>query len=44
MGLFEFVYMPFGLCNAYTQTFQKYFNEALSGFDFVFPYIDDALV
>ena len=35
--------MPFGWRNA-SQTFQKYINIALSGLDFVFPYIDDVLV
>lgn len=42
-GLFEFLYMPFGLSNA-AQTFQRFINEVLRGLDFVFVYIDDILV
>lgn len=42
-GLFEFVSMPFGLRNA-AQSFQRFINEALTGFDFVYAYIDDLLV
>ncbi|GBN33744.1 Transposon Ty3-G Gag-Pol polyprotein [Araneus ventricosus] len=42
-GLFEFPYLNFGLCSA-AQTFQRFINEVLYGFDFCFAYIDDILV
>lgn len=42
-GLFEFVKMTFGLCNA-AQTFQRFINHIFQGLDFVFPYIDDICV
>lgn len=42
-GLFEFLYMPFGLRNA-AQTFQRFINELLHGLDFCYAYIDDILV
>ena len=42
-GLFEFVRMPFGLRNA-AQTFQRFINEILRGFDFCYAYIDDVLI
>jgi len=42
-GLFEYLYMPFGLRNA-AQTFQRHINNALKGLDFVFAYIDDILI
>lgn len=42
-GLFEFVRMPFGLCNA-AQSFQRFMHEVLAGFDFVFLYLDEILV
>ena len=42
-GLFEFVRMPFGLRNA-AQTFQRFMDEVLRGFDFVYAYIDDLLI
>lgn len=42
-GLFEFVYMTFGLRNA-AQTFQRLIHEVLRGLDFVFPYMDDICV
>lgn len=42
-GLFEYLFMPFGLCNA-SQTFQRHLNRALGDLDFVFIYIDDILV
>ena len=42
-GLFEFLYMPFGLRNA-SQTFQRHVNKALGDLDFVFSYQDDILV
>ncbi|KMQ94112.1 gag pol polyprotein [Lasius niger] len=42
-GLFEFLYMPFGLSNA-AQTFQRFINKVLHGLDFCYAYIDDILV
>lgn len=42
-GLFEFLVMPFGLCNA-AQTFQRLMNIILSGLDFCFCYLDDILI
>ncbi|XP_025997554.2 uncharacterized protein LOC113005865 [Solenopsis invicta] len=42
-GLFEFVYMTFGLRNA-AQSFQRYIHRALQDLDFVFVYIDDILI
>lgn len=42
-GLFEFLRMPFGLCNA-AQTFQRFMDEVVRGLDFVVVYLDDVLV
>nr|VZI31062.1 unnamed protein product [Spirometra erinaceieuropaei] len=42
-GLFEFLRMPFGLCNA-SQTFQRLVDRVLRGLPFVYAYIDDLLV
>lgn len=42
-GLFEFLVMPFGLSNA-AQSFQRFINEVLYGFDFTFAYLDDILI
>jgi cleavage and polyadenylation specificity factor subunit 1 len=42
-GLYEFVFMPFGLSNA-AQTFQRFIHEVLQGLNFCFPYLDDILV
>lgn len=42
-GLFEFVYMNFGLRNA-GQTFQRFMHEVLNGLTFVFCYLDDILI
>ncbi len=42
-GLFEFLRMPFGLCNA-AQTFQRFMNKVLQGLDFSYVYIDDLLI
>ena len=39
----EFLCMPFGLQNP-AQTFQRFIDHVLRGFDFVFAYIDDLLV
>ena len=42
-GLFEFLYMPFGLKNA-AQTFQRVMDRIFIGLPFVFIYLDDVLV
>lgn len=42
-GLFEFVFLPYGLCNA-PQTFQRFINSVLFGLDFLFCYLDDILI
>jgi len=42
-GLFEFMYMPFGLRNA-AQTFQRFIDEVLHGLTQCYAYIDDILV
>ena len=42
-GLFEFLYMPFGLKNA-AQTFQRLMDRIFRGLPFVFIYLDDVLV
>ena len=42
-GLFEHLFMPFGLRNA-AQTFQRFIDHVLRGLDFVYAYIDDLLV
>ncbi len=42
-GLFEFLWMPFGLRNA-AQTFQRFIDEVLRGLDFTYAYIDDILI
>ncbi|GBM98878.1 Transposon Ty3-I Gag-Pol polyprotein, partial [Araneus ventricosus] len=42
-GLFEYVFMPFGLRNA-GQTFQRYIHQVLSNLDFCVPYFDDVLI
>ena len=42
-GTFEYLVMPFGLKGA-GQTFQRYIDEALSGLNFVFAYIDDIFI
>ncbi|XP_071653919.1 uncharacterized protein [Temnothorax longispinosus] len=41
-GLFEFLYMPFGLRNA-AQTFQRFIDEILRGLNFCYAYIDDII-
>ena len=42
-GLFEFVFMPFGLRNA-GSTFQRFIDEVLRGLHFCFAYVDDVLI
>ena len=42
-GLFEFVRMQFGLCNA-AQTFQRFVDQVLQGLTFAYVYIDDILI
>jgi hypothetical protein len=42
-GLFEYVYMTFGLRNA-AQSFQRYIHRALRDLEFVYVYIDDILI
>ena len=42
-GLFEFLRMPFGLCNA-AQTFQHFINQVLQGLNHTYTYIDDVLM
>ena len=42
-GLFEFLRMPFGLCNA-AQSFQRFIDGVCRGLDFLFVYIDDVCV
>lgn len=42
-GLFEFLFMTFGLCNA-AQTFQRLIHQVLRGLPFVFVYLDDICI
>ena len=42
-GLFEFLRMAFGLCNA-GQTFQHMMDDVLAGLEFCFGYMDNILV
>lgn len=42
-GLYEYIKMPFGLCNA-AQTMQRLVDTTLRGLDFVYAYIDDILI
>jgi hypothetical protein len=42
-GLYEFMYMSFGLRNA-GQTFQRFMHTVLRGLEFCYVYIDDILV
>lgn len=42
-GLFEFLFMPFGLCNA-AQTFQRLMHEVCKDLDFIFVYLDDITI
>jgi len=43
LGLFEFLRMPFGLCNA-GATFQRAMEDVLRGLVFAMAYVDDVLV
>ena len=42
-GLFEFLWMSFGLRNA-AQTFQRFMDQVLRGLHFTYNYIDDLLI
>ena len=42
-GLFEYLYMPFGLCNA-SATFQRFIDNVLQGMTNALAYIDDIIV
>ncbi len=42
-GLFEYLFMPFGLMNA-AQTFQRLMDRLFRGLPFVFTYLDDHLI
>ena len=42
-GLFEFLRMPFGLCNA-SQTFQRFIDDILRGLPFAYAYLDDIVI
>jgi Reverse transcriptase (RNA-dependent DNA polymerase) len=42
-GMFEYLYMPFGLRNA-AQTFQRLMDQCFQDLDFLFTYLDDHLV
>jgi hypothetical protein len=41
-GLFEFLYMPFGISNA-AQTFQRLMDSLFRDFPLIFIYLDDML-
>jgi hypothetical protein len=42
-GLFEYLFMPFGLCNA-AQTFQRFIDRLFKHLPFVFCYLDDPII
>jgi hypothetical protein len=42
-GLFEYLFMPFGLMNA-AETFQRLMDRLLGHFPFLFTYLDDHLI
>ena len=42
-GLFKFLKMPFGLCNA-AKTFRRFINQVLRGLLFTYASIDDLLI
>ena len=42
-GLYEYLYMPFGLKNA-SQTFQRFMDTVLRGLNFAWSYIDDVII
>ena len=43
IGLFEYLFMPFGLRNA-AQTFQRHIDNILSNFPCALAYVDDILI
>ncbi|GBN06267.1 Transposon Ty3-I Gag-Pol polyprotein [Araneus ventricosus] len=43
LGLFEFLFMPFGICNA-AETFQRFMYEIVGDLDYCFVYLDDVLI
>jgi hypothetical protein len=42
-GLFEYLFMPFGLRNA-AQTFQRFLGSLLKNLPFMFCYLDDIII
>ncbi len=42
-SLFEYLFMPFGLCNA-AQTFQRFMDRLFKHLPFVFCYLDDLII
>ena len=42
-GLFEFLRMPLGLCNA-PSSFAHFIHQVLGDLPFVFPYIDELII
>jgi hypothetical protein len=42
-GLFEYLFMPFGLCNA-AQTFQRFMDSLFKQLPFLFCYLDDLII
>ncbi len=42
-GLFEYLFMPFGLRNA-TQNFQRFMDRLFKHLPFVFTYLDDHII
>jgi hypothetical protein len=43
LGLFEYLFMPFRLCNV-AQTFQRFMDSILKHLPFVFCYLDDFII
>jgi hypothetical protein len=42
-GLFEYLFMPFGLCNT-AQTFQRFMDSIFKQLPYVFCYLDDLII